>query len=146
MTIRVFGAKGTPAAGKAALFQRAIRLALGRMSRRSGELCVVLVDDREMRRINRRFLGHAYATDVIAFPHSPEGLPTAAAPAFADIYVAKGVSRRQARELSHPWLRELLTLAVHGALHLAGHDDGAPARKRRMFARQDAIVRRLLGR
>jgi len=119
---------------------------------------VVLVSDRDIRRLNRRFLGKDCLTDVLAFPYAAasegfQGPPRAAGvasgeaarPPFGDIYIAFGVARRQARELGHPLLEELLTLAAHGALHLAGYDDHAPARRRVMFARQDRIVRGLLG-
>ncbi|NNN07557.1 MAG: rRNA maturation RNase YbeY, partial [Elusimicrobia bacterium] len=37
-------------------------------------------------------------------------------------------------------LREALTLAAHGALHLLGHDDADPRARARMFRLQDALV------
>lgn len=89
-----------------------------------------------MRRINKRFLNHDFNTDVIAFPYDQP-------PAFGDVYVSVDQARIQAEELGHSNLKELITLAIHGTLHLMGHDDHAPAARKRMFARQDAILRKL---
>lgn len=129
------------------LLQAAVRAALGARARRKGVLCVVLVSDREILTLNRRLLGHDYPTDVISVGHqegAPMPVPRGIEPPFGDVYVARDVARRQAREAGRPWFEELLTLAVHGTLHLVGYDDGAPAAKRRMFARQDRLVRRAL--
>ncbi|MBI4345547.1 MAG: rRNA maturation RNase YbeY, partial [Elusimicrobia bacterium] len=95
-----------------------------------------------MRRINRDYLGHDYDTDVIAFPYG--GGRADDAP-FGDVFVSVDQAKAQAKELGHSLLTEALTLAVHGTLHLAGYRDGRPADRRRMFARQDRLVRRFLG-
>ncbi len=104
---------------------------------------MIFVSDGAIRKINRRFLGHDYATDVLAFPYAD--VPSAAgdAPPFGDIYIARGVAKKQARSLGHDELTELMVLAVHGTLHLTGFDDRKPADRRRMFARQERILRRL---
>lgn len=142
--IRLLGAGAFPPAERRRI-ARAVRAALGRLARRRAELCVVFVGDAEIRRLNRLHLGHDYATDVIAFPSgSPPPGSSGPRSALGDIVVSRDTARRQARELGHALRVELLTLAVHGALHLAGYDDLKPAAKRRMFARQDRIVRAAL--
>lgn len=144
MNVTLFGAGRLGTRGRR-LVERSVRLALGPRGRRRGELCVIFVGDRRIRSVNKRYLGHDYATDVIAFPYPapPKGARGEAAP-FGDIFISWDTARRQARELGHSLLREVLTLAAHGALHLVGYDDHRPADRRRMFARQDAVVRRLL--
>jgi probable rRNA maturation factor len=146
MKISLFGPWGlTPA--KKRLLERAVKTALGRRSARQGELCLVLMEDREVRKMNRSFLRRDGNTDVIAFGYQ-EGtdVPKSAKDElpFGDIYISKGVARRQAAQVGHPVFDELVTLAVHGALHLAGHDDGKAGAKKRMFERQDKIIRQLL--
>lgn len=49
-------------------FARLLARAARRATRKAIALGVVIVDDRAIRRLNRRFLGHDRATDVIAFP------------------------------------------------------------------------------
>jgi probable rRNA maturation factor len=82
-----------------------------------------------MRALNRQFRGKDAATDVLSFPatHMP-GVTSF----LGDIVIAAGVAARQAREAGHPVSTELKVLALHGLLHLLGHDhdtdDGAMAR------------------
>ena len=141
LSVRVAGLTALPAAArKPALFERAVRLACGRAS---GEVSVVVLPRAKMRAMNREYLGHDYDTDVISFRHERvPGVPANEAP-FGDVYLSAWMARRQAAELGHSVLRESLTLAVHGALHLVGHDDHAPAAKARMFRLQDRILARL---
>ena len=65
-------------------------------------------------------------------------------PPFGDIYIGIDVAKRQAKEAGHPLRDELVILAVHGALHLAGCEDKKPGERKRMFASQDKIVAGLL--
>ncbi|MEK7746699.1 MAG: rRNA maturation RNase YbeY [Elusimicrobiota bacterium] len=134
---------GRPPGGRVrALLLEAAWLALGSDSRRRGELCVVLIGDKEIRRINRDFLGHDRTTDVLAFRHEPlRGKPgRSETPPFGDVCVSLDTAGRQARELGHGLSRELATLVTHGVLHLRGYDDRRPADRRRMFARQEKLV------
>ena len=96
-----------------------------------------------MLRMNRHYLGHDYDTDVIAFKHEAvSGIDRAEAP-IGDIFISSWMARRQARALGHCVAVEAATLAVHGSLHLLGHDDHRPAAKARMIKIQDRIVAEL---
>jgi probable rRNA maturation factor len=142
LTVRVEGLGLLPrAARKPALIAAAVRRAFAlEKSRRRGEVAVVFVPRAEMLALNRRYLGHETDTDVITFPHERvPGVPAAEAPV-GDILISAWMAARSAKELGHPVLREALTLAVHGALHLLGHDDHAPRAKARMFRRQDEVL------
>ncbi len=123
------------------MIARAVRAALGPRAAGRGEICVILIGDKEIRKINKRCLGHDTATDVISFPYDRPAPKAKGVQPFGDIYIGKDAAKRQAAEMGHSLLEELLTLAVHGALHLIGYDDRKPAEKKRMFARQGAIVR-----
>lgn len=138
LTVRVAGLPALPAAArKPALFEKAARLAC---PRGKGELSIVFLSRASMRAMNLEYLGHDYDTDVIAFAHEPlRGVPKAEQP-FGDVYVSAWMARQQAADQGHSVLREALTLAAHGALHLAGHDDTAPGPKARMFRAQDRIL------
>jgi rRNA maturation RNase YbeY len=145
LTVRVAGLSCLPrAARRPALIARAVRLAFSReKSKRRGEVSVVFTTRAALRAINRQYLGHDYDTDVITFEHeSFPGTPAAEAP-IGDIFISGWMAARQAKEQGHGVLREALTLAAHGALHLLGHDDGAPRAKARMFRRQDEILAEL---
>jgi probable rRNA maturation factor len=120
----------------ARFLRRAVAAAL-RAERRALRLSVVLVGDREIRGINRRFLDHDYATDVIAFP-----LGKAAAPGDVEgeIFVSGDHALRQAGGRGHSWRAELALYLVHGALHLCGHDDHGRGPRARMIRRERTVL------
>lgn len=142
LTVRVDGLSALPrAARRPALVAAAVRRAFAlEKSKRRGEVSVVFVIRAKMRALNRQYLGHDYDTDVITFEHeAAPGAPAAEAP-IGDIFISAWMAKRSAAELGHSPLREALTLAAHGALHLLGHDDHAPRAKARMFRRQDQVL------
>ncbi|MFI5361576.1 MAG: rRNA maturation RNase YbeY [Elusimicrobiota bacterium] len=142
LTVRVAGLSALPrAARKRALIAAAVRAAFAlERSKRRGDIGVVFVGRAEMRALNRQYLGHNDDTDVITFEHEPfPGVPKSEQP-IGDIFISGWMAARSARELGHTPLREALTLAAHGALHLLGHDDHSPRAKARMFRRQDEVL------
>jgi probable rRNA maturation factor len=140
MPVSVFFEGGAPAGvkGKNAILAGAAALGLGRFSRRQVNL--VFTGGPGIKKLNRRFLGKDRLTDVIAF-----NLPPAPVPGFpwGEIYICLPAAARQARAMGHSLLTELLVLAVHGALHLAGMDDASPAQRRRMNEKTAALLRKL---
>ena len=121
---------------KTPLLAKAVTAAL-KPHKVKGEVTVVFMDDAEIKALNKSSLGHNYITDVIAFNYdSPE--------TFGDITICVPQAERQAKELGHSHLKELVTLAAHGALHLVGYRDHTPAAKKKMFRLQDAIVATLV--
>ena len=101
----------------------------------AGELAVTVVDDREIRRLNRTFRQKNKATDVLSFPQEHPGL-------LGDVVISLDTARSQAAERRQPLSDELARLLVHGVLHLCGHDHQEPTEAAAM-ARAEA---RLLGR
>jgi len=99
-------------------------------ARARGTVNVALVSDARMRMLNRRYRAIDAATDVLSFPTDHSVSPRfrarqlGATPErlLGDIVIARGVARRQAREMGHTELIELRVLALHGLLHLLGYD------------------------
>ena len=146
LTVRVDGLSALPrAARKPALIAAAVRRAFAlEKSRLRGEVAVIFTTRARMLALNLQYLGHDADTDVITFAHERvPGVPAAESPV-GDIFISGWMAARSAKELGHPVLRETLTLAAHGALHLLGHDDHAPRAKARMFRRQDEVLEGLL--
>ena len=108
--------------------------------RGGGELSLTLVDDRAIRAINREYLGRDRVTDVIAFSLGDEGV------LLGDVYVGAEQARRQATELGIDTPEELVRLAVHGTLHVLGHDhpEGEDRLGSPMFELQERLVREIL--
>ena len=100
-------------------------------------LSIAFVTDAAIRRINRRFLGHDWATDVISFPLGTDLL--------GELVISAPYARSEARRRGISEREELLRYVIHGILHLLGYDDHRPADRRRMWARQEREVSRESG-
>jgi len=77
--------------------------------------CLV-TNDGSLRAMNRRFLGHDYATDVLSFPSETRRGPV------GEMAISLERAEEQAREHGHSTLEEMEILMLHGVLHLLGHD------------------------
>jgi probable rRNA maturation factor len=108
-------------------------------------ISVAFLTRRAMSALNREHLGRKGATDVIAF-----GLTRtdARVPVIGDIYIAPDVAREQAREHGVGVREEVARLAVHGTLHVLGHDhpEGIERTESGMWQRQEALLARALRR
>ena len=102
-----------------------------------GEVALVLAGDRLVHRLNRQYRGKDRPTDVLSFPgDGAEG-------SLGDIVISLDTAARNARGLGRTLPQELDVLALHGFLHVLGHDhetdDGTMDRIERR------LRRRLLG-
>jgi len=112
---------------RAAALRRRIEALAARHSTAGAEVTVVIVGDRAMRTLNRRWRKQDRPTDVLSFSlrdATPDGRHT-----LGDIVIAAPTAARQAKAGGHGLDREMETLAVHGFLHLVGFDHG-PAMSR----------------
>ena len=76
----------------------------------------LLTDDRELRRLNREFLGKDYPTDVLSFPEpGPDDF-------LGEMAISVERAEEQARSRGHRLEEEIGILMLHGVLHLLGMD------------------------
>jgi probable rRNA maturation factor len=98
---------------------------------RRGTISLAVVDDPTIHQLNRRYLQHDEATDVLSFVLERRG-DTLEGEVVVSADTADSCCGR------FGWTRddELLLYAVHGALHLAGYDDQSPEDRQRMRERE----------
>ncbi|GHT08579.1 hypothetical protein AGMMS49532_04000 [Endomicrobiia bacterium] len=94
----------------------------------------IMVDDKEIRKLNTKYRKIRRITDVISFLVVPEFF-------MGDIYISKTRSQEQAKEYSNTWQQELAYLVIHGLLHLCGYTDYDAVNKTKMFTKQDKIFK-----
>ena len=116
-------------------------LAAGRR-RRPGSVAFLLTDDAELRRLNQRYRGTNKPTNVLSFPAMPEeaAVGRAVPRHLGDIALALETVRREAKEQGKTVRSHVSHLAVHGVLHLIGHDHQSDAEAEAM----EALERRIL--
>ncbi len=100
-------------------------------------ISVTFVTDRISAKMNRDFLGHSGATDVITF----ELAPTVGA-VVGDIYIAVDIARENARMHRVGVREELVRLVVHGTLHVLGHSHAEDEERTTgdMWRKQERLV------
>lgn len=124
----------------AELLERAVRRTLADAGVTRAEISLTLLEDAAIRKLNREWLDRDRVTDVIAFSLGEDG------PVLGDVYVGWEQAHRQASDLGLDVHEELVRLAVHGALHVLGHDhpEGRERLASPMFALQERLVRDVL--
>jgi probable rRNA maturation factor len=103
------------------------------------EFVCLITDDRELRRLNREFLGRDYSTDVLSFP---AGGKTGTSLVLGELAISAQRAAEQAREFGHPLEEEIRILMLHGVLHLTGLDHERDSGR---MAHAEAAWRRKLG-
>ncbi|MGD8555242.1 MAG: rRNA maturation RNase YbeY [Anaerolineales bacterium] len=108
----------------------------------SGALTVVLTDSGTLWALNRRFAGVDAATDVLAFANGSMDLESQLT-YYGDVVISVPQAQAQAAQAGHSLDDELVLLAVHGVLHLMGHDHSSQDERERMLSAQAAALKRL---
>ncbi len=106
-------------------------------------ISITFVGRAAMSELNRRYLGHNGATDVISFGLGRIGKLGAV---LGDIYICPEIARDNARRQGVPAGEELLRLVVHGTLHVLGHEhpEGAGPGGSAMWRKQERILARAI--
>ena len=102
----------------------------------SKEVVIVLVDGREMKRLNRLYRGKDYATDILSFE-------TAEPTSLGEMVICLPTLRAQSKRTGLSERGELGYMLVHGVLHLLGYDHAQAREEAIMFALQDELYRGL---
>lgn len=106
--------------------------AVARHAGAAGEACVLLTSDAESRRLNAGYRGQDKPTNVLSFPAAGTAGPTGTSGSCGDIAMAYETVAREAKDLAIAPSAHLQHLAVHGLLHLLGHDHDSDAEATRM--------------
>lgn len=100
---------------------------------RHASVSIILCTDEFIRGINKQYLDHDYATDVISFNFEEKNLA-------GEVYISVETAIEQAKEYKVSLSNELLRLAVHGVLHLIGYDDSDEASRNNMTNLENKFI------
>ena len=135
---------------------RAAETVLSAVRNDQAELSLLLVSDRRMRALNRRYRNKDKTTDVLAFPllercsaktsqlRTPQALSSRVPLLLGDVAISVPTAKRQAAARGHGLFDELVRLLVHGVLHLVGYDHArGPREAARMARKERAILKKI---
>ena len=112
------------------------------------EVSVTVVDNSEIRELNREHREKDSVTDVLSFPMGEGGEfdvnPDTGRIMLGDIVISAPRAEEQAKEYGHSLMRELCFLATHSVFHLLGYDHEVSAEEEKiMFDKQGRVLEKL---
>ena len=105
----------------------------------SSELSIIFCSDDYLLNINKKFLQHAYFTDVITFDLSENKSLN------GEIYISVDRVRENAGLYGVSIKEELHRVVFHGFLHLLGFSDKGPAQQAIMKKQENALLEAYFG-
>ncbi|MEA1951058.1 MAG: rRNA maturation RNase YbeY [Planctomycetota bacterium] len=94
-------------------------------------ISLAIVDDPTIHDLNRRYLQHDYATDVLSFV-----LELTDTRLEGEVIVSSDTAQSQSRRWGWAAEDELLLYVIHGMLHLVGAGDTTPEQREEMRRRE----------
>jgi len=91
------------------------------------EVSILIVSDRKIAELHRKFMNESGPTDVITFQHG-------------EIFISADMAGRNAKRFGNSLARELRLYIAHGLLHLHGFDDRDLGNARKMETVQRKIL------
>ena len=112
------------------------------------EVSVTVVDNEEIRELNREHRDKDSITDVLSFPMGEDGEfdvnPGTGRIMLGDIVISAPRAIEQAQEYGHSFMRELCFLATHSMFHLLGYDhEIGVEEEKKMFDKQSRVLEKL---
>jgi probable rRNA maturation factor len=106
--------------------------------KKSGEITVCFVNDKEIRELNLMYLAKNTPTDVIAFDNSSNKKIL-----LGDIAISTDTAIRNARIFKTSNFHEIYLYVIHGVLHLLGYDDTSKKDRLIMQKREEFLLKTL---
>ncbi|HHV71161.1 MAG TPA: rRNA maturation RNase YbeY [Clostridia bacterium] len=109
------------------------------------EVSIALVDNDEIRQLNKKYRQIDSATDVLSFPFIEdwrkwEPQPYEEKMVLGDIIISLEKAVEQAENYGHSLERELAFLTVHGVLHLLGYDHKEEEERKLMRGKEELVL------
>ncbi len=125
--------------------RRAAKKILSDLDLQGYELSIVIVDDREITRLNRQYFRRNRPTNVISFPMGSGDPASLHSRILGDVVVSAETAKQQAEEAGGKAKGEVLFLLIHGILHLAGYDhEGTRDERKKMEAKEKELFSLLM--
>lgn len=88
----------------------------------SSELSILFTDDKNIAKLNYRFLKRDGPTNVLAFPMENASESGPKTPMLGDIAISLDAADRDSKKIGEDLDRTINRLLIHGFLHLLGYD------------------------
>ena len=121
------------------ILQKAIQITLVAVEKPDVDITLKITNDEEMHQLNWTYRNIDKATDVLSFNQDYID-PETGRYYLGDIIISFDQAQAQAEENQQSLIEEFARLAIHGTLHLLGHDHAEPEEKKVMWDLQEYLV------
>ena len=110
-----------------------------------GELSILLVDDIQIRELNRQYLGRDNATNVLSFSMQEGAFSSLHPHLLGDLVISVETALRQSNRFGLNPMEMVTLLIVHGVLHLIGYEhQGKKKEAREMALKQKELFQQIM--
>jgi len=99
-----------------------------------GDLNYIITNNREIKELNKKFLKHNYATDVISFKYDEGNVIN------GEVYISIEKVKANARKYRVSVKNELERVLIHGTLHLCGFLDYNEKEREKMRSEENLWI------
>lgn len=107
------------------------------------EVSLSLVDNNEIKELNKAYRGKDSITDVLSFPLVEENDIVIEEKLLGDIVISVEKAEEQSKEYNHSFEREMGFLLVHSMFHLMGYDHNTDETTNEMRKKEEAVLKSL---
>jgi probable rRNA maturation factor len=102
--------------------RRTVEVILGALDCPDGEISILIVDDPQIEKLNRRYLNRTGPTNVIAFSMREGEFSHLSPQLLGDVVISTDTAAKEAQNSGMSMEQRFTELLVHGILHLFGYD------------------------
>ncbi len=121
--------------------RKLVKAVCNRFKLSKATVSIAIVDDAQIRELNKQFLNSKSATDCLSFDLTDDEEPQP--PKLLELIVNGEMAVRQANLRGHSSEAELALYITHGLLHHLGFDDSTESRARKMHDMEDEILQQI---
>ncbi len=119
--------------------EKTVERMLDYLNLKNVEVSVLLVDNEEIKKLNKEWRGKDKPTDVLSFPigeETPYGCKL-----LGDIVISIPYAKEHAKEFGNTFQEEMVRLLAHGLLHLLGYDhEKSEEDEKIMFKKEEELI------
>ncbi len=111
------------------------------------ELSILLVDDAQIRQLNRQYLHKDRSTNILAFPMRKGEFSTLHPQLLGDLVISVETAERQSKQFGLNPMETTTLLMIHGILHLLGYEhEGSRKGAHEMALKQKELFKKVMER
>jgi len=108
------------------------------------ELSILILDNKLISKLNKKYLGKNKATDVLSFDAQDKNVISGPGrKLLGDVVISAQMARAKSRQLKISFNQELTLYVIHGVLHLLGYEDKSLSERRKIQKRQKELMKQL---